>query len=133
MIGWEHKTLQVEESVGRAGICFLVLQGISFAQDVAVIINITTRDGTASQGGRGFQQDYIPLPQSFTLRELLAGNIFCAIIPIVDDSTFDSAVNETFFVDLSLVDVIDRVTISPSTVVVSIIDNEGKHIKQRRN
>ena len=121
MIGWEQETLQVGESVEQARICFRVLQGrLGHADSLAV--NITTRDGTATRGGQGFQQDYSsPILHFFILFYRICTNIF-----IVDDLTLDSAVNETFFVDLLLVDVVDRVTISPSTVVVSIIDDEGR-------
>ena len=129
VIGWEHETFRVDESGGQAHICFMVLEGNSFNLVQNVPVNITTRDGTASRGGGGSQQDYIPdpIPRRFDFSRLLAGDFFCTNIPIVDDPIFDSAVNETFFVDLSIDDVIDRVSISSSTVVVNIIDNEGKH------
>ena len=124
VIGWLDKTLQVDEFVGQAAIC-LSVQG--FVLEPTIVANVTTRDGTASRGGRGFQQDYVPNPFPPMITVLPQDNrSYCINIPIVNDVTFDSAVNETFFVDLSLLNV-DRVTISSSTVVVSITDDEGKH------
>ena len=123
MIGWEQETLQVDESVGRVQICSRVLQG---TLSTLLALNVTTADGTATEGGQGIQQDYIPRPfQDFLY---LDGHFTrdCTNVPIVDDITFDSALNETFFVSVLLEEVLDRVTISPSTVVVSITDNEGK-------
>ena len=96
MIGWEHETLQFDESVGQVHICLCILQGTLY-----IFLNVTTRDGTASRAGQGFQQDYIPdlLPQYFPLFPPMSSDSHCTNnlpIIIVDDATLDSAVNETF-------------------------------------
>ena len=129
MVGWEQETFQVDESVGQARICLLIRQGTLSPYVTYLAVDFTTRDGTASRGDHGVQQDYIPEPVPrfiivFQYDDPLI--LDCINVPIIDDTTFDSAVNETFYVDIRLAANIDRVTISPSTVLVSITDNESK-------
>ena len=93
-------------------------------------MNIATggRGETASQGGLGLSQDYIPTPtpDQFVFSAADMG-CMCTYIPIVDDLLFELTI-EDFFADLSFTagEKPDRVTIMPRTTKVDIRDNDGK-------
>ena len=91
-------------------------------------LNIGTTDGTASRGGLGVQQDYIPTPtpNQFVFSAANQGRM-CTNIPIVDDLVLEQTI-EDFFADLSfnIGEEPDRVTILPATTTVEIEDNDRK-------
>ena len=126
MIGWQRVLYEFDESAGQSSICAAVLEGT-----LAVTLpelNIVTRDGTASRGGLGVQQDYIPMPfpSQFVFSSTNMGSM-CTNIPIVNDNVLEQTV-EDFFADLffAIGSEPDRVTISPLTTEVDIIDNDSK-------
>ena len=126
VIGWERERYEFDESAGQSRFCASVLEGT-----LAVILpelNIVTRDGTASRGGLGVQQDYIPMPtpDQFVFSSTNMGSM-CTNIPIVNDNVLEQTI-EDFFADLffAIGSEPDRVTISPLTTEVDIIDNDSK-------
>ena len=117
---------QFNETVGQSRICASVLSG-SLAVTLPTL-GINTRDGTASRGTPSIQQDYIPTstPNEFVFSSTNMGPI-CTNIPIVSDNILDQTI-EDFFADLVFAtgSEPDRVTISPATTQVDIIDDDGE-------
>ena len=126
VLGWVQDLYSVNEDVGQARLC----AGILFGSLAVALpqLNVATRDGTASRGGGGVQQDYIPTPtpNQFRFSSNNMGDM-CTNIPIVDDLVLEMTV-EDFFADLSFNagEEPERVTISPATTEIDITDNDGK-------
>ena len=126
VIGWEEELYVVDESVGQAQLCASVREG-SLAVTLPSL-NIATRDGTASQGGPGVLQDYIPTPTPDQFVFSVANKVrMCTNTPIVDDILLELTI-EDFFADLSFTagEEPDRVTIMPRTTEVDIRDSDRK-------
>ena len=126
VLGWEVELYSVNENVAQAQICAIVHQGTLAVQ--LPQLNIATRDGTATRGGPGVQQDYIPPPNpnNFVFSSTNMGQM-CTNIPIVEDIFLELPI-EDFFADLSFSvgEVPERVTILPVTTTVEITDNDRK-------
>ena len=126
VLGWVQDLYSVNEDVGQARLC----AGILFGSLAVALpqLNVATRDGTASRGGGGVQQDYIPTPtpNQFRFSSNNMGDM-CTNIPIVDDLVLEMTV-EDFFADLSFNagEEPERVRILPATTEIDITDNDGK-------
>ena len=118
---------QFNESAMQARVCATVLSG-SLAVTLPAL-GIDTRDGTASRASTPTTtQDYIPTPtpEEFTFSSTNLGPI-CTTIPIVSDFLLEQTI-EDFFADLAFAagSEPDRVTVSPATTEVDIIDDDSK-------
>ena len=126
VIGWEEELYEVDESIGQAQLCAIVRES-SLAVTLPPL-NIATGGETASEGGLGLSQDYIPIPTPDQFVFSVANKVrMCTNTPIVDDILLELTI-EDFFADLSFTagEEPDRVTIMPRTTKVDIRDNDGK-------
>ena len=126
VIGWQQVLYQFNEDASQATLCALVSEG-SLAVALPAL-NIIPRDGTASRGGSGVQQDYIPTPNPdrFVFSSRNAGPS-CTTIPIVKDNVLEQTI-EDFFADLAFAAGSEpaRVTILPATTQVDILDDDSE-------
>ena len=126
VIGWEREFYEFNEGAMQAHVCATVLSG-SLAVTLPAL-GIDTRDITASQSGSNVQQDYIPTPtpNEFIFSSMNMGRV-CTNIAIVSDRLLEQTV-EDFFADLAFPagSEPDRVTVSPATTRVDIIDDDSK-------
>lgn len=127
VVGWKREVYEFDEYAFQAHICAAVLQG-SLAITLPSL-NIMLRNGTASQDGLSVRQDYVPTlnpADHFNFSSTNFGPI-CVTISILNDNLLELTI-EDFFADLAFAthDKQDRVTISPATTRVYIIDDDSK-------
>ena len=70
--------------------------------------------------------DYTPINSQVIFTPTNQGQTLCRIIPVDDD--FICEADETIFVSVTTTD--PAVNLSPSSAVVTLIDNDGKFLQQ---
>ena len=112
--------LTVQESVGGAEVCAEVKMPPS-TTTFSHSFTIAYEDRNSREGA-----DYIASPVTFMLTD--RNRTFCFLVPIVNDFVYELI--ENFFVNLTTTD--NDVTLSPQTLSVTILDDEGKQMNQHK-
>ena len=114
VIGFRSEEYEVEEGAGSVILTVEVISGVLTEE---VTLSYTTADGIATSPGDYTGANGVPIPALSAMTRSVTFRV-----EIVDDMDPESA--ESFFVDLELLPLPDRVTLNPSFATVTIPEND---------